>query len=149
MQQGNIRNTAAFSIYKDILFIHFFKRMKGSIMKKKKIYFAAIGALAGIINGLLGAGGGIIAVPMLYKSGIETKKAHATSIALILPLSIVSSIFYIINGNVEIGSALSFIPAGLAGALIGAFLLKKISSVWLKRIFGAFMIFSGVRMFLR
>ena len=59
-----------------------------------KFYFYILGIITGLANGLFGSGGGIIAVPMLKKSGLSTKEAHATSIALTLPLSIVSSIFY-------------------------------------------------------
>ena len=60
----------------------------------KKFYFYILGAVTGIINGIFGSGGGIIAVPMLDKAGFEPKSSHASSIAITLPLSIVSAIFY-------------------------------------------------------
>jgi len=37
----------------------------------------------------------------------------------------------------------------LIGALLGTYFLKKISPVWLKRIFGGFMVYAGVRLLLK
>ncbi|MDR0984703.1 MAG: sulfite exporter TauE/SafE family protein [Ruminococcus sp.] len=115
----------------------------------KKIIFCILGFVTGIANGLLGSGGGMIAVPMLQKAEIETKKSHATSIALILPLSIISAVLYGINGNIDYVYTLKIIPFGLLGAILGTFFLKKIKSIWLKRIFGVILIIAGVRMLWR
>ena len=49
---------------------------------------ALTGGLCGVLNGLFGAGGGIAAVPLLKAGGLEQKKAHATSLAVILPLAV-------------------------------------------------------------
>lgn len=116
---------------------------------KKNIIQLSAGILIGIINGFLGAGGGIIAVPVLKKLGLEQKEAHANAVALILPLSLLSGILYITKNYVSINDAFSYIPTGLLGALIGAFFLKKISPFWLKKIFSLFMIYAGVRLLLR
>ena len=91
-----------------------------------KFYFYILGIITGLANGLFGSGGGIIAVPMLKKSGLSTKEAHATSIALTLPLSIVSSIFYY--------------------NIIKDIFMKKIPSKYLKKAFGVILIISGVRL---
>ena len=114
----------------------------------KKIYFYILGAITGAVNGIFGSGGGIIAVPMLEKAGFEAKKSHATSIALTLPLSIISSIFYAMENTFSFKDALPLIPFGLAGAVLGSIFLKKVSAVWLKRIFGIFLIVSGGRLLL-
>ena len=45
--------------------------------KKKGVLTAGAGLAIGIINGLLGAGGGMIAVPLLQKLGLDRKQAHA------------------------------------------------------------------------
>jgi uncharacterized membrane protein YfcA len=115
----------------------------------KKIIFCILGFVTGVANGLFGSGGGMIAVPMLQKAEIETKKSHATSIALILPLSVISAFLYGINGNIDYIYTLKIIPAGLLGAILGTFFLKKIKSIWLKRIFGVILIIAGVRMLWR
>jgi uncharacterized membrane protein YfcA len=113
---------------------------------KGKLYFAIAGVIIGIINGLFGSGGGVAAVPALQNSGIAVKKAHATSLAVTLPLSIVSAVFYSVNSEFKWSDALILIPFGLAGAVIGGLLLKKLKNVWLKRIFGALLIVAGIRM---
>ena len=54
--------------------------------------FAVTGGLAGLCNGLFGAGGGLFLVPLLTQwAGLEQRKAFATSVAVILPLSLVSA----------------------------------------------------------
>lgn len=117
--------------------------------KKKKWYYALLGAVAGVLNGLFGAGGGVVVVPMLEKSGIEPKKAHATSISVILPLCILSGILYFLTGQVSFGRAVGYIPLGLAGAVLGTVLLRKMSNDLLRRIFGIVIIVAAVRIFMR
>ena len=50
---------------------------------------------AGVINGLLGAGGGMVVVPLLSALGVRGKKSHATALMVIVPLSLVSAILYL------------------------------------------------------
>lgn len=108
-----------------------------------------MGALIGAANGLFGSGGGIVAVPMLEHDKTEVKQAHATSIAITLPLSIISGIVYFSKGSIDMVYALKFIPFGILGVIIGTKLLLKLSSIMLKRIFGAVMIFFGIRLLMR
>lgn len=119
-------------------------------MKTKK-YLCASGAgvLVGLVNGMLGAGGGMIAVPLLKKLGLEQKKAHANAVAVILPITLISAVMYIWKDYVTIKDALIYLPTGVIGALIGTWLLKRISSLWLKRIFGGFMVYAGIRLLVR
>ena len=116
---------------------------------KSKIISAAGGIGVGLINGLLGAGGGMIAVPLLKKCGLKTKEAHAGSIAVILPLSAISAALYIISGKVAFSDAIGYMPAGAIGAVIGAWLLGKLKDKWLRRIFSVFMLWAGVRMMMK
>lgn len=88
----------------------------------------------------------MIAVPLLRKSDISQKDAHASAVAVILPLTVISSALYLYKGYVEISDALPFIFYGLIGAVIGSVALKKVPSTLLKRIFGIFMIYAGIRM---
>lgn len=112
-------------------------------MKKKYwIYSVAVG----IINGLLGSGGGMIAVPALEKSGLEARKAHACSVAVILPLSLMSAALYLWRGDVTLADSFIYIPGGIIGALLGAWLLPKIPAGVLKKIFGIFAVWAGVRL---
>ena len=116
-------------------------------MKKRNKYLT--GFLIGLINSLIGACGGIITVAALKKDGMEQNEAHANAIAVILPLSIISAIFYIMNDYAQLRQALIFIPAGIAGAIAGGILLPKIPQKILRKIFAVFIIWAGVRMIIK
>lgn len=117
---------------------------------KKHLLFTAAGGLAvGLINGLLGAGGGMLAVPILAKAGLSQREAHAGSLAVILPLSLFSAGLYLSAGRVAVSDAAVYLPGGLLGAAVGALLLRRIPDKWLRRVFALFMIWAGVRLFLR
>ena len=115
------------------------------MIKKYFSYFC--GFAAGILNGLFGAGGGMVVVPMLEKDGIEAKKAHATSIAIILPLTVITSFLYLSGGRFVFSDAMLYIPSGIVGAVCGALFLKKIPNDVLRRVFGLVMLWAAVRPF--
>ncbi len=113
---------------------------------KKFLSLLGFGLPIGIINGLFGAGGGMLTVPLLKKEGMKQKEAHANAVAVILPITALSAILYIIKGYVDFNDAWKYIPAGLIGSILGTVLLKKIKPKFLKKIFAAFMIYAGIRM---
>lgn len=117
----------------------------GDLAMKKSMVGAA-GALVGVVNILLGAGGGILAVPILKKCGLTQKQAQANAVAVILPLTIISFIIYIKKQYVNFFDSLWIIPFSVLGGLLGTFVFRKLSSSFLKKSFGAFMIWAGVRM---
>lgn len=118
-------------------------------MKRPLLPFLA-GAATGLANGLFGAGGGLLAVFLLNRCGIDKKSSHATALALTLPLSLISAIILLCFGtSLPLGALCITILCGLPGAWLGTVLLKKISPTLLSRIFGIVMVVSAVRMFLR
>lgn len=114
-----------------------------------KLKYKIVGLVAGLFNGLFGAGGGMIVVPMLEKSGINPKKSHATSIVIIAILSVFSLIGYFCVGHIDFQNTLGYIPAGVVGVFVGSWLLKKIKTDFLRRVFGLIMIISSIRLFLK
>lgn len=107
-----------------------------------------IGITTGAANGLFGSGGGTIAVPaMVILLGAEERKAHATAISIILPLTLVSAFMYIrsdfINWNITIWVMLG----GIVGGYVGAKLLHICPANILRKVFGIFMILAAIRMF--
>lgn len=115
-------------------------------MKKK--LFSLWGALAGFLNGMLGAGGGMVAVPIL-KTKLSEKQAHATSVAVILPICIVSALSYLQQGTVSLYNALPYLAWGLVGSAIGVVLMKKLSGNMLRKIFALMMLWAGIRLITR
>ena len=104
------------------------------------------GLLCGGMNGFFGSGGGVVAVPVLEHDGCTPQQAHASSVALIFVLSLVTAISYGINGRLDFGTAWQYVPWGLGGAAAGSFFLRKISSVWLHRVFGILVTAAAGRM---
>lgn len=113
-----------------------------------KIYSLLSGIVVGIVNSLFGAGGGIIAVPILKKAGLEQKKAQASCLAVILPLTVISMILYLKKGYFNFNDGLRFLPFGLAGTVAGTLLMGKVSNRLLNVLFSALMIYSGIRLIL-
>lgn len=105
-----------------------------------------IGVATGIINGLIGVGGTLLVPALIHLLGTERRIAHGTSLAIILPTSIVSIFIYGHSGAMPYGIGLLISCSGLVGGYIGARLLRKISVIWLKRIFSLLMIIAGIRM---
>lgn len=117
-------------------------------MKKvKKVYVLLFGALIGIINGFFGGGGGMIVVPLLTKVfGMEQKKAQATALFVILPISLISTIVYLCYNSISFSSGWPVILGIVAGGVVGAKLLNKFQNKTLQGIFIFFMILGGVGM---
>ena len=106
-----------------------------------------VGAAAGLISGLFGGGGGMVVVPCLkYLLKYETGSAHATAIAVILPLSVLSGIFYTAFGSFVWGTAVLVTFGVTAGGVVGAILLKKLDSKPITLIFSVVMAAAGVKM---
>lgn len=115
-------------------------------LKKFNLTFGALATLTGFINGLLGAGGGMITVPLLKKMGFSQKQAQENAIAVILPITLISSIVYLLSSYVSITDPLPYIPGGILGAFIGTKFMKKLSGKTLRFIFAGFMLYAGVRL---
>ncbi len=119
--------------------------------KKKRVAGQALCALAGlfigVINGVFGAGGGMLAVPALTGIlGLEDKKAHATAIAVILPLCLISSVVYSVRASYDMGVVLPTILGVVLGGILGAALLKVVPGKWLGFIFYGIMLLAGIKM---
>lgn len=127
-------------------------------MKSVKKFFASHNALAnaatvfsalltGVANGAFGGGGGMLAVPAFtVLQGMDEKKAHATAVATILPLSAVSAAVYILNGNFDPSFGYHVAGGVIVGGILGSFVLKKISSTLLEFVFYGIMLAAGIRM---
>ena len=98
---------------------------------------------------MFGAGGGMLLVPALRKSGLEQDQAHAASLFAAFSLAAVSVLLYLSQGRFSPEGVVPYLPGGILGALAGAFLMEKIPPAWLRRVFGGFLLFTGGRMLLR
>ena len=114
-------------------------------MKKTGGYWLC-GALAGAANGFFGGGGGSVLVALLTgRCGMDQRRAFATSVAVILPLCALSVGIYLFRGDMDWAAALPYVLGGAAGGWAGGKWFRGVRLPWLKRIFGALLIFGGVR----
>ena len=114
-----------------------------------KLGAAVCGTAAGAANGLLGAGGGMVLIPLLRLFGLaDDRELFASAIAVMLPVSLVSFLIYLCRGTVDFIAALPYCAGGLAGGRLGGLFYKKIPTKWLHRALGILMIWGGIRLLL-
>ena len=113
------------------------------MQQKWKLVLA--GALAGLVNGLFGAGGGMILVPILSLIGTEEADIFPTSVSVIFPICFISLLFSALSAPLPIQRALPY----LIGGAIGGYLVTKFSRplplIWLHRILGVLILYGGIR----
>lgn len=108
------------------------KKINGSLIQK-----ISIGAIAGILPGLLGIGTGVILVPAFtYILSAPIKIAMASSLTCFSANAFISSLFKYGQGFVDLGVALPICFGTLLGANLGAKLNKYFSSKVLRLLFG-------------
>lgn len=108
--------------------------------------YAVTGALAGAANGFFGAGGGLFLVPLLvYWCRVEERRAFATSVAVIFPLSALSVVVYWMQGGLDLVAAWPYLLGGAAGGWVAGRVFRRIDMVWLRRAFGLLLLYGGVR----
>lgn len=106
-----------------------------------------IGFVTGIVNGFLGVGGGTFLIPALvFGLKVPEHLAHGSTVATILPTSIVSTFVYASNRLLDVSLAVKVALGGMVGAYIGARLMNRLSPTTLRRIFALFIFAAGLRM---
>ena len=115
----------------------------------KKTINVLLGILTGAVNILIGSCGGIVAVEALKLRETDQTKSHATAIAVILPLTVISAAGYLLKGQVKLSDCYIYIIPGLVGSIIGALLLPKIPKKILSKVFSIFIIYAGIRMLMK
>ncbi|WP_051208151.1 sulfite exporter TauE/SafE family protein [Saccharospirillum impatiens] len=102
------------------------------------------GIIAGLMAGLLGVGGGIVIVPVLYHLftllGVdESVKMHVavgTSLATIIPTSLRSARAHANKGNLDSALLKSLAPSLLVGVFIGTLVSSMVTGQVLSLVFG-------------
>ena len=103
-----------------------------------------IGIFAGIISGLFASGGGMILVPaFMYLLKMKDVESRATSVVCILPMVVISGIFYYRNNYMDWKVGILCAIGGIAGGIVGAKLLNKLPTKYLKIAFTIFLIYAS------
>lgn len=91
------------------------------------LLLVAIGLVTGTLSGLLGIGGGVVMVPALIVLFSEVPViAKGTSVAVIVPSSLVGTIRNRTNRNADLRVATMIGAAGIVSAVIGSLLADSI-----------------------
>lgn len=106
------------------------------------------GLAAGFVNGLLGTGGGILLIFGLNKllKNIDAKDIYALTLTVTLVLSLISVGFYIRKGGFSWEEGIKYGAAAIPGGIAGAFLLDRLKSDTVKKMFAFLLIFAGMNM---
>lgn len=112
----------------------------------KKTGACIAGMAAGAVNGLFGAGGGMLLVPLLTKfSGIPEDHVFPCSVSIILPICIISLLFQSAWSDFPIPEAWPYLLGSVFGGILAGKLGGKIPVLWLHRILGGLILWGGVR----
>lgn len=109
------------------------------------------GVLVGFVLGLLGAGGSILAVPLLlYVVGVsDPHVAIGTSAVAVAVSALINLVLHARDGNIRWPCAITFAASGSLGAAVGAALGKSIDGRRLLLAFAVAMVGVGVSMLMR
>ena len=103
------------------------------------ILLPLFGLIIGLVVSMFGGGGGGFYVPVLILIfGVTPQIAVATSLASVLPTTVVSSFSHFRQGNVDIRTGLILGIGGIIGTLIGASIANIIPPALLQKILGIF-----------
>ncbi len=114
--------------------------------RRNVIGIALAGLGAGAVNGLFGAGGGMVLVPLLtLLTDMEDTAIFPSSISIILPICLVSLTVTAIQGEVAFRQSLPYLLGSAAGGLAAGLWGKKIPVKWLHRGLGILILWGGIR----
>lgn len=135
-----------FTFFAGILAISNYKP-KGKIQSKKGklITGFGIGGILGFLVGLIGRGGGSFIVPSLLIMGLEPKICVGTSSFIATFSSLTGFISHIFKSNLELKITILTVVSVIAGSQTGSrFMVKRVKSKLLKRMFGFVLILISV-----
>ena len=111
------------------------------------VVVAVLGALAGVVAGLFGVGGGILFVPALVLVlGLSQLHAEATSLLAILPTAIAGTWRHYRYGNTDLRAAAWIGLAAIGGVQLGVLAAEALPDHVLRRLFGGLLIVTAAQL---
>ena len=105
----------------------------------------AVGLIIGLINGLLGIGGGVLLMPlMLVVIGLTPHQAVGTGLGVIALSSIVGTVEHALVGNVSLWIAMAALVGSTVGVQIGASICSRLRGKRLRQYFAAVVLLAAV-----
>ena len=129
--------------------------------RQKNLLLIVGGIAAGFINGLLGAGGGILLVFIMgivlpseeggtaVSASPDKRDIFANALAAMLPVTVISVISYASRGDIHLEGAETYVFPAVIGGIGGAWLLDRLRFETVRRMFAILVIVSGIAMLLK
>ena len=112
----------------------------------KKFGLQIAGIAAGSVNGLFGAGGGMVLVPLLDKlTDLEDREVFPASVSIIAPMCVITFGISFRPGQIPWDTAIPYLLGSCIGGVLAGWLGRKIPTVWLHRILGILILWGGIR----
>lgn len=123
-------------------------RHNGRMAESSFVVFALIGAVAGVLSGLLGIGGGVVIMPaLIYLAGFDQHRATGTSLAVLLPpIGVGAAIEYYRHGAVDVRAAAVIAVGVIVFAWLSALVANRVPGDYLRLLFGIFIVGLGSTM---
>jgi uncharacterized membrane protein YfcA len=123
-------------------------RISHGRLDSRTAVLAVGGAAAGVLCGLLGVAGGVVIVPVLTsrKIGMARAAASGTTIAAVLPISVVASAMYAGLHNLDDWAASAIVPGAAAGVIAGSLLASRVRAPVLRSLFNLVLLATAVRL---
>ena len=113
---------------------------------RKSVRLGISGAAAGGVNGLFGAGGGMVLVPLLTGyAHLEEHEVFPSSVAIIFPVCIISVLLNLRHETIDFWGFLPYLIGSVLGGLAAGVWGRNIPTVWLHRVLGVLILWGGVR----
>lgn len=104
------------------------------------------GAAAGAVNGLLGAGGGMVLIPLLrWLSPLSDQEIFPASVSIILPVCLSSIVCTAVTCDLPWAQSFPWLAGSAAGGILAGLWGKKIPVQWLHRGLGILILWGGIR----
>lgn len=114
-------------------------------MNKQTIGLLVSGVLAGMVNGLFGAGGGMVLIPLLlWLTDLKEEEIFPSSVWVILPICLVSLLTQF-GLRLPYKEALPYLLGSIPGGIFAGIWGQKIPVIWLHRILGVLILYGGIR----
>lgn len=103
-----------------------------------------IGFLSGILAAMGFGGGSVLLIYLTTFSGVEQVKAQGINLLFFIPCAFVSVIYNFKKGLIKYKNGIFIFLGSLFGMIIGIYLLRFVQGELLGKLFGAFLIISGI-----
>ena len=114
--------------------------------KNTKLGITLAGTGAGTVNGLFGAGGGMVLIPLLsLLSDLDDDAVFPASVSIILPICLVSLSFTFQASAMPWHTAIPYLIGSAAGGILAGLFGKAIPTKWLHHALGLLIIWGGFR----